>query len=84
MKNLKLTKKQFAEIESGETIELTLGGFPAYAVATCIGDFVTPNGTIFEVNFYAPNCMTLLINGESQEDQAQQIRAMRHYQGFTK
>ena len=84
MKNLKLTKKQFAQIEAGEQIEITLGGFPAYAVADNGGDFVTPNGTIFDINFYAPNCSTLLINGESQEDQAMIIRDLRHYQGYTK
>lgn len=68
MKNLHLTKTQFARIEAGEQIEFLLGGFPAYAVANEYGDFVTPNGYCFEVNFYAPNCETLLINGEKQNN----------------
>lgn len=64
--NLHLTKDQFARIEAGEQIDFLLGGFPAYAVACSYGDFATPNGYRFEVNFYAPNCETLTINGKKQ------------------
>ena len=80
MKNVRITKKQFALIEAGETVELTIGGFPAYASLDQCGEFVTPNGYLFEINFYAPNAYTLLVNGESQvseRDLAQMLQDMK-------
>ena len=66
MKNLRLTKKQFKQIEEGVQIDIILGGFEAYCVKDDYGDFHTPSGVRFEVNFYAPTHYDLTINGEDQ------------------
>ena len=68
MKNLHLTKNQFKLIEEGVQVDVLLGGFPAYCIINEYGDFHTPSGVRFEVNFYAPNSFTLLINGKDQSD----------------
>lgn len=68
MKNLRLTKAQFKLIEEGVQIDILLGGFPAYCIKNDYGDFHTPTGTRFEVNFYAPNNLTLTINGKEQDN----------------
>ena len=66
MKNLRLTKKQFEQIEAGIQIDVCLGGFEAYCIANEYGCFHTPSGVNFDVNFYAPNEYDLTINGEYQ------------------
>lgn len=66
MKNLKLTRKQFKEIEAGEQVEVEICGFPAYCVASGEGDFVTPNGVLFEINIYTLTPYQLKINGYKQ------------------
>lgn len=66
MKNLRLTKKQFKQIEECYQLIITLGGFPAYCIRDAYGDFRTPSGVRFSVNFYAPSYYDLKINGEKQ------------------
>lgn len=52
--NIKLTQKQAELIDKGVQIDLTYYGLPMYAVAQEWGEYETPNGTKFELNFYAP------------------------------
>lgn len=66
MKNLRLTKCEIKQIEEGVQIDITLGGFPGYCVKDDYGEFHTPNGVRFSVNFYAPTHYDLKINGENQ------------------
>lgn len=66
MKNLRLTKKQFKKIEEGEQIVILIGGFEGYCVKDEYGDFHTPSGVRFAINFYAPTYYDLTINGEDQ------------------
>lgn len=68
MKNLRLTKAELLMIEQGIQIDVMLGGFPAYCIKNDYGDFRTPSGVRFEVNFYAPCNLTLKINGKDQSE----------------
>ena len=67
MKNLHLAKYEMKQIEDGIQVDVMLGGFPAYCVKNEYGDFQTDNGIRFEVNFYAPTCYDLMINGKEQQ-----------------
>ena len=69
MKNLRLSKTEIRLIEEGVQVDVFLGGFPAYCIKNDYGEFHTPDGVRFEVNFYAPNAYTLTINGEDQSDE---------------
>ena len=64
MKNIKLSKLQFEQIEAGIQIDIEIGGFLAYCIQNDYGDFETPNGVGFDVNFYALNMYDLTINGK--------------------
>lgn len=68
MKNLRLSKAEFRQIEEGVQIDVLLGGFPAYCVKNEYGEFHTPSGVRFDVNFYALCNLTLTINGEDQSE----------------
>ena len=68
MKNLHLTKTELKQIEEGIQVETFLGGFPVYCVKYEYGEFHTPNGIRFEVNFFMPTNLDLTINGENQSE----------------
>lgn len=54
MKHIALSWKKAIRIDEGEQVDFTYNGLPMYAVRNPYGDYVTPNGTRFEINFYAP------------------------------
>ena len=61
MKEIYLSKAEFDQIDAGIQIDFYRFGFSFYAVAGEYGDWVTPNGTRFSVNLYAPTNYDLTI-----------------------
>ena len=55
MKSITLSKAEFAEIDNGYQLDFERFGFPMFAVPDEYGDYETPNGTKFRVEFYTPN-----------------------------
>lgn len=59
MKHITLSWKKAIRIDMGEQVDFDYNGLPMYAVKNPYGDYTTPNGTKFEINFYAPTEYTM-------------------------